>query len=96
VLTDSIFPMKVYEYLAAGLQVVATPLPALTGVEEVASAPDGAGFRSALERALAEDSPALRNARSTAAASHSWDERLREIAGAIEALGASAGPGRRR
>ena len=30
-LTDSIFPMKVYEYLAAGLPVVATPLPSLTG-----------------------------------------------------------------
>ena len=30
-LTDSIFPMKVYEYLAAGLPVVATPLPSLSG-----------------------------------------------------------------
>ena len=35
-LTDSIFPMKVYEYLAAGLPVVATPLPAIAEVEEVA------------------------------------------------------------
>ena len=34
-LTESIFPMKVYEYLAAGLPVVATPLPALAGVAEV-------------------------------------------------------------
>ncbi len=31
-LTASIFPMKVYEYLAAGLPVVATPLPALADV----------------------------------------------------------------
>ena len=36
-LTESIFPMKVYEYLAAGLPVVATPLPALAGVAEVAT-----------------------------------------------------------
>ncbi len=43
-LTDSIFPMKVYEYLAAGLPVVATPLPALAGVEEVASEPDAASL----------------------------------------------------
>ena len=32
-LTESIFPMKVYEYLAAGLPVVATPLPALADVD---------------------------------------------------------------
>ena len=30
-LTRSVFPMKVYEYLAAGLPVVTTPLPALAG-----------------------------------------------------------------
>jgi len=27
--TDGVFPMKVYEYLSAGLQVVSTPLPSL-------------------------------------------------------------------
>ena len=37
-LTNSIFPMKVYEYLAAGLPVIATPLPALSNVAEVHSA----------------------------------------------------------
>src|SRR4029077_14471633 len=41
-LTDSISPMKVYESLAAGLPVVATPLPALAGVEQIATAPDAA------------------------------------------------------
>ncbi len=43
-LTESIFPMKVYEYLAAGLPVVATPLPALAGVPDVSTAPDAAGL----------------------------------------------------
>ena len=56
-LTESIFPMKVYEYLAAGLPVVATPLPALGGVAEVATAPDAAGIAELLEQALAEDEP---------------------------------------
>src|SRR6185437_2600813 len=83
-LTDSIFPMKVYEYLAAGLPVVATPLPAIAEVGEVLTAPDAAGFRSALERELAQDTPERRAARSAAAASHSWDERLREIARAVQ------------
>ncbi len=85
-LTDSIFPMKVYEYLAAGLPVVSTPLPALAGVEGVAVAVDAAGFQGALETAMREDTPALRAERSRLASSHSWDERLREIAAAIEAL----------
>ena len=85
-LTDSIFPMKVYEYLSAGLAVVASELPALSGVVEVKRAPDAAGFRAALERELAEDSPQRRAERSARAAAHSWDERLGEIARAIEGL----------
>ena len=92
-LTDSIFPMKVYEYLAAGLPVVATELPALAGVEQVTTAADAAGFLAALERELAADSPQRRAARSAAAAAHSWDERLREIARAIEARPQGRPPG---
>jgi glycosyltransferase involved in cell wall biosynthesis len=57
-LTESIFPMKVYEYLAAGLPVVATPLPALAAVEEVATAPDADGIARLLDEALAHDSAA--------------------------------------
>ena len=34
-LTRSVFPMKVYEYMAAGLPVLSTPLPALDGVDGV-------------------------------------------------------------
>jgi glycosyltransferase involved in cell wall biosynthesis len=85
-LTNSIFPMKVYEYLSAGLPVVATALPALAGLEDVACAADAPGIARLLEQALDEDSPQRRAARSNAAQSHSWDTRLAEIAAAIEAL----------
>ncbi len=85
-LTESIFPMKVYEYLAAGLPVVATPLPALEGLAEVLTAPDAQSMLEELDQALAEDDPERRAARSHAAAAHSWDERLGEIAVAIQAL----------
>jgi glycosyltransferase involved in cell wall biosynthesis len=85
-ITESIFPMKVYEYLAAGLPVVATPLPALAGVAEVATAPDAEGIARLLEEAIAGDSAERRAERSRAAAAHSWERRLKEIAAAIEAL----------
>lgn len=94
-LTSSVFPMKVYEYLAAGLPVLATPLPSLAGVAEAASAhdgagipgiataPDAAGIAALIEQALAGDSPQQRLARSRAAAAHSWDARLEEIGAAL-------------
>jgi glycosyltransferase involved in cell wall biosynthesis len=85
-LTGSIFPMKVYEYLAAGLPVVATPLPALAEVADIATASDAPGIAQLLEQALAEDNPERCAERSRAAASHSWDRRLEEIATALAAL----------
>jgi glycosyltransferase involved in cell wall biosynthesis len=85
-LTNSIFPMKVYEYLAAGLPVAATPLPALANVADVLTAPDADGIVRLLEQALAGDSPERRAERSRAASAHSWDRRLEEIAVAIDAL----------
>ena len=71
-LTASIFPMKVYEYLAAGLPVVSTPLPALSDVTEVARAGDAAEMAARIEAALTRDDPDLRMERSRAAAGHSW------------------------
>jgi glycosyltransferase involved in cell wall biosynthesis len=85
-LTASIFPMKVYEYLAAGLPVVSTPLPSLAGVTEITTAPDAAAFATALDHALTQNTPEERAARSHAAAAHSWDARLTQIAEALAAL----------
>jgi glycosyltransferase involved in cell wall biosynthesis len=85
-LTASIFPMKVYEYLAAGLPVIATPLPALAGIEAVRTAPDAQGLARLLDAALEDDSPATRAERSRAAAAHSWETRLAEIGAAVAAV----------
>jgi glycosyltransferase involved in cell wall biosynthesis len=85
-LTESIFPMKVYEYLAAGLPVIATPLPALAGVAGVSSAASAEGIVELIERVLADDSPQHRAERSRAAAANSWERRLAEIATAIAEL----------
>jgi glycosyltransferase involved in cell wall biosynthesis len=87
-LTNGIFPMKVYEYLAAGLPVVATELPSIAGVAEIATAPDAAGLAALVDDALAHDDPARRAERSRTAQEHSWEARLAEIAHAVAALDA--------
>ena len=79
-LTASVFPLKVYEYLAAGLPVVATPLPALHGVEDVDTARDAPAMARCLDRLLAEDDPERRRARSRHAQQHTWQTRMDEIA----------------
>lgn len=83
-LTASVFPMKVYEYLAAGLPVVATPLPAIAGVEGVKVAEGAEGFAAALDAALAAVSPQSRRARRALADGHSWDTRMAEIGAALD------------
>jgi glycosyltransferase involved in cell wall biosynthesis len=84
-LTAGIFPMKVYEYLAAGLAVVATRLPALRGVDGISFATGASDFARQLERLMSEDGPAARSARSRLADGHSWEARMREIAQLIDA-----------
>jgi glycosyltransferase involved in cell wall biosynthesis len=85
-LTRSVFPMKVYEYLAAGLPVVTTPLPALAEITGVVVAADAPATVAAVERALAEDGPAARRARSAAVRENSWDARLEEIGSYLSSL----------
>ena len=82
-LTRSVFPMKVYEYLAAGLPVLSTPLPALAGVDAVETVDDAAELIAAAERELGADGPERRAERSRAAVSHSWEARIEEIEAAL-------------
>jgi glycosyltransferase involved in cell wall biosynthesis len=86
-LTRSVFPMKVFEYLAAGLPVVTTPLPALNSTTGVIVAPDAPATVAAIERALAEDGPAARRGRSQAVRDNSWDARIEEIGSYLSRLG---------
>lgn len=83
-LTASIFPLKVYEYLAAGLPVVATPLPSLEGVGNIVTAADADTMVARIEEQLEADGPDQRRQRSRLAGNHSWDARLEEMVAAIE------------
>ena len=77
--TASVFPMKVYEYLAAGRPVVSTRLPALRGVEGVTFADGLVDFERAVHTALSNDSQHQRRERRELARSHSWEARVEEI-----------------
>ena len=83
-LTASVFPMKVYEYLAAGLPVVATPLESLQGVAGISFGADAGEVAERLRAALAEDGPHARASRARLAEGHSWNARLAEIAQLVE------------
>jgi glycosyltransferase involved in cell wall biosynthesis len=79
----SVFPMKTYEYLAAGRPVVSTPLETLSAVSDVVTATGAQEFAAGLQDALGADSPEAREARSRRAEPHSWESRLEEIATVI-------------
>lgn len=81
-LTASIFPMKLYEFLSAGVPLVATGLPSVTGVDGVELVEGAPAAIDALERALMA-TPERRRALSVAAAAHSWSARLAEIDAAL-------------
>jgi glycosyltransferase involved in cell wall biosynthesis len=85
-LTSSVFPMKVYEYLSAGLPTVATPLPSLRDLDSVHFDAEPAAMARTIERLLSEDSPAARRSRSDAVSAHSWAARLDEIERELEGL----------
>jgi len=87
--TRSVFPMKVFEYLAAGLGVVSTPLPSIVGeVEHIEFADSATTMVTALERVMNADlsSADARRARAEYASAHSWGARGAQAIAVIEEL----------
>lgn len=79
-LTDSMEPLKIYEYLACGKPVVATPV---AGTEKfmglITTAADPAAFAAAIRAAISGDGAELTARRKKYAESHSWDIRAAQI-----------------
>ncbi|GAB3718922.1 hypothetical protein GCM10028816_03500 [Spirosoma lituiforme] len=78
--TYTIYPLKINEYLAAGLPVVSTPFSILdefSGVIELADRPDR--FVAALRRALADTDPERVQQRVDMAQANSWEQRAIEF-----------------
>ncbi|MEN5063221.1 glycosyltransferase [Achromobacter aegrifaciens] len=86
-LTIATNPVKLYEYLAAGCPIVATPLPELAGLEAlgVCCAENASGFAEAIEKLLpdARDAESVTRRREWAA-QHGWSGRSTSLAQALE------------
>jgi glycosyltransferase involved in cell wall biosynthesis len=82
-LTDrirTVNPIKLREYLCAGLPVVSTPLPEVLPYGHLCSvAGDKETFLRAVEGALASDTPALHRQRSEAMRAETWERKVREL-----------------
>jgi glycosyltransferase involved in cell wall biosynthesis len=88
--TYTIYPLKINEYLAAGLPVVSTPFSLLddfSGVIELADTPER--FAQALRRALADTSEQRVQQRVEMARANAWEERAREFERVIQQLPAA-------
>ncbi len=89
--TAAMFPMKLFEYLAAGLPVVATPLPALRDFSPLilVAPPEPEAFAAAVDLALRGGGSPL-DARLAAARAHTYAARTRDMLARIDALDQSA------
>jgi glycosyltransferase involved in cell wall biosynthesis len=73
-------PIKAYEYLAAGVPVVATDIPALRRLQHVLRLADTREqFLQQVEAAIGEGKQARRADRQAEAARHSWSSRFDEL-----------------
>ena len=77
-------PLKLREYLAAGLPVVSTPLPEVARYNGLVGLADSVeGFLAAIEAALGQRSEAMARRRVEAMQDESWAARVEEISALI-------------
>ncbi len=80
-------PLKLREYLSAGLPVVSTPVPEVTRLSHLAHvAATHDDFLAAIDRALNETSPAARGARSLAMRDETWAARVAQVTRTVDEI----------
>lgn len=83
-LTVRVNPLKLREYLAAGLPVVSTPLPEVARYNGLVHLADGVpAFVAGIEAALGERSEAMRQRRAQAMQAEGWEARVEQMSAII-------------
>ena len=82
-MTEAVTPLKMYEYLACGVPVVATPLPACVQHPAVATASDEGMFAAAIDIAL-EMTPGQRLDLRAHADGAAWERRIAPLLDRLE------------
>lgn len=86
-MTRAVSPLKMYEYLAAGVPVVATPLPVCVDHPLVATSAEPNTFSQLITEALATaDDTNAHDKRATAAGEADWTARIAPIRERLEAI----------
>lgn len=84
-LTRHVNPIKMREYLSAGLAVVSTNLPEAGYYRDWCQVANGSEeFLAACDAAVKEDTPARRRSRSDAMRKETWEEKIEELGAHIE------------
>ena len=90
--TLAVDPLKLLEYLAAGLPVVSTAIPeASKYADTVTVAPDDDAFVRAVGDALAADRPAARERGQDVARANTWERRAASLLGILRDIVARKG-----
>jgi glycosyltransferase involved in cell wall biosynthesis len=86
--THHIFPLKLYEYMAAGKPIVATDMSEMRPYagDEMTIARSPEEFLAAVEEAIATDSPQRAAARQQTARHESWDDRVERVSAILESM----------
>ncbi len=78
-MTKAVSPLKMYEYLAAGVPVVTTPLPVCVDHPLVATASEPAEFAALIDEAIASADAESKAARVAAGMDADWGARLKPL-----------------
>jgi glycosyltransferase involved in cell wall biosynthesis len=86
--THHIFPLKLYEYMAAGKPIVSSAMEEMLPYEgdEMVIGRSPEDFLAKVDEAIAADSPGKAAARQQAAAHESWDDRVEQVSAILEPL----------
>jgi glycosyltransferase involved in cell wall biosynthesis len=83
---EHISPLKLYDYLAAGLPIASLDIPAAREFSQhIHLADNPRSFAQAVRVALADTTPERRQARRNVAAQHTWEARVEQISDLIQA-----------